>query len=728
MTSKRVIYFIVAAFIAGNLIFISIKYHSDKNIDQLIDDNEKLLNEFNVKNQLEALEKNVVLVESKIRGMVATDDTTYMEGVEMQMAKVRSNLDKLEKIARYDSAEEYIDQLDYLVRKKLRFDEQMLDVYTRKGKNAAANMIAAPSGKRLTDSILLITKKISNVRENLLARVTKAIDDSVKKAQRLDTLLIVCVLISAAVLFWYIVNTIRAQSRLIQQVRDSEKKVREAAKVKENFLANMSHEIRTPMNAILGFTNLLQRKSLDSESSLYVQTIQRSSENLLTIINDILDLSKIEAGMMRIEHVPFSLRGLMHSIETLFRSKTDEKGIQLVTDIDESLPDTLDGDATRLTQILVNLIGNAIKFTDSGSISIAFSKKRSEGETVTVGIDVSDTGIGIENEKLDYIFHRFQQADNAVTREYGGTGLGLSIVKELVELQHGSIRAESEAGKGTTFHLTIPYKISGERFQSNKVFAANVREPTNLQNVRILVVEDNEVNKTLLRHLFRNWQANFEMANNGVEAIEKLKTGVYDIILMDIQMPQMDGYTTAQQIRTHLKINTPIVAMTAHAMAGEREKCLSYGMDEYISKPIREEKLKKLISQFSPFQTSSSKTKGMAAASYQYISLAYMKEVSAGNKEYEKDVTMQFLEAVPHELEALEKAAQAHETEHLRQIAHNLKTTVSVMGLDNMLEPYLDDIEYGEAQGKRMTENIENIKRICGNAFPEARHYLATLT
>ncbi|MCU7551766.1 ATP-binding protein [Chitinophagaceae bacterium LB-8] len=732
MATNRLIYFIVAAFIAGNLILIFIKYNSDKNIDKLIDDNEKLLDEFSVNNQLKTMERDVVLVESKVRGTVATNDTAYMEGVELQMAKVKSDLDDLQKIKDEDSAEEYIDQLDILVREKLRFNDQVLDVYTKEGKKAAEAILITQRGKRFTDSILLLTQKISNVRQNTLSRLSQVIDDRVKQMQRLDTFLIVFVLISAAVLFWYILSTIRIQSHLIQQVSDSEKKVKEAAKVKENFLANMSHEIRTPLNAILGFTNLLQRKDLDRESASYIQTIQRSGENLLAIINDILDLSKIEAGMLRIERAPFSLRGLVHSIDAMFRTKADEKGIQFFTHVDESLPDRLEGDATRLTQILVNLIGNAIKFTAKGKVAISIRNKGIEADIVTVEIEVNDTGIGIQREKLEYIFERFQQADDAVTREYGGTGLGLSIVKELVALQQGSIHAESEPGKGATFYLIIPYRISGEQFPSDNTVNTQIdTEPAVLQNINVLIVEDNEVNQTLLQHLFRNWQVKFEIANNGIEAIEKLRANVYDLILMDIQMPQMDGYTATRQIRNHLKLNTPIVAMTAHAMAGEREKCLSYGMNEYISKPIQEEQLRKLITQFYSLETIIAPETEMVDApihhTYQYINLAYMKAVSAGNKEYEEDVTAQFIKAVPQELAALEKAVELNDTGSLRRIAHNLKTTISVMGLNETLQAYLDGIENGEGNEQLLKENVENVKRICSNALPEAKHYLASI-
>ncbi|RYZ13615.1 MAG: hypothetical protein EOP49_54290 [Sphingobacteriales bacterium] len=249
---------------------------------------------------------------------------------------------------------------------------------------------------------------------------------------------------------------------MIRQLDASEKKEREAAKIKENFLANMSHEIRTPMNAILGFTTLLQKKQLEPEAALYVHTIRQSGENLLAIINDILDLSRIEAGMMRIEPAPFSVRSLAHSIETMFLEKTKEKGLLLSTSVADDVPDILEGDAVRLTQILVNLIGNAVKFTQQGSINIAIQSTSAGPQQVNLLISVNDTGIGIEKDQLPRIFDRFRQAEDSITRRYGGTGLGLSIVKDLVDLQKGSITVLSEPGLGTRFQVSLSYKIPVE--------------------------------------------------------------------------------------------------------------------------------------------------------------------------------------------------------------------------------------------------------------------------
>jgi CheY-like chemotaxis protein/two-component sensor histidine kinase len=518
---------------------------------------------------------------------------------------------------------------------------------------------------------------------------------------------------------------------LIRELNASEKKVKEAAQVKQNFMANMSHEIRTPMNAILGFTNLLQRKNLDEESKEYIQTIQKSGEGLLAIINDILDLSKIEAGMVRIGSAPFSIRELVHSIEVMLKPKAAEKQLKLSVAVEASVPDTLEGDAIRLTQILVNLTGNALKFTSKGNVSISISNEGISGNVINAGITVSDTGIGVEKEKLQHIFERFLQAEDSVTRKYGGTGLGLSIVRDLVLLQNGNISVQSEPGKGTSFKLTIPYKISADKVISHSTEVNGLPVQSNFDDICILVVEDNEINQSLIKHLFKTWQLNFDLANNGREAVDKLWLKKYELILMDIQMPEVDGYTATQEIRSKLKLDTPIIAMTAHAFPGEREKCLSYGMNEYISKPIREEQLYKLITQFTLLNTApgslKEKAAGLAAGRYKYIDLQYMKEVSGGNREYEKTVTEQFIEAIPGDLLLLEKAWQGKHLSDLRQLAHDMRTTVSVMALNNVLEPHLDALEYENLNEAAFIKQFQSIKSICETSVEEAKQFLATI-
>ena len=534
---------------------------------------------------------------------------------------------------------------------------------------------------------------------------------------------------SACAWLWLIIGRLRKQEQLIMQLDISEKKAKEAARIKENFMANMSHEIRTPLNAILGFTNLLKMRAMEHTSQEFVGSIQKAGENLLTIINDILDLSKIEAGMMRVENNPFSVRGLFLSIKTLFSEKIKEKRLEIKYEIDAQVPDTLIGDATRLTQILVNLIGNAIKFTEKGHVFIHIYNKQVNGAHMELGFSISDTGIGIEKNKIPGIFDRFHQAEDSTTRNYGGTGLGLSIVKDLLLLQHGHIEVDSDLGKGTTFRFFIPYLISSEQFTESVLTDDNTLKQYTSGEINLLIVDDNEMNQSLMKHLLNEWNLCYDIAGNGAGALELLKHHKYDMVLMDIQMPGMDGYSATHHMRTVLKLDVPIIAMTAHALAGEREKCLSFGMNEYLSKPISEQQLYTFITRFTggnAKRIAGLNNEQVNAEIYSCIDLSYIKEVSKGNVLYEKNVTGQFLEMVPKALMEIDTALLTNDFVTISHVAHNLKTSISIMGMTGQLEDILDNLEYIYDEDT-IREDAESLKVISGIALKEAADFYETL-
>lgn len=385
-------------------------------------------------------------------------------------------------------------------------------------------------------------------------------------------------------------NTQRAVLNILEDYSEAKEKAEESTKLKEAFLANMSHEIRTPMNAIIGFSDILYKGNLAEKEKEHVRIIKSGGENLLTIINDILDISKIEAGMMTFEEHTFSVKEIFASLNVMLMGKAKEKNLELIFSCDESVPDNLLGDPTRLTQIIINLTGNAIKFTQKGKIEVLAKVLKNDKEchiegSITLEFLVKDTGIGIPEDKLSHIFERFRQAESHTTRKYGGTGLGLSIAKQLIELQDGKLSVKSEFKVGSEFSFRIPYKRSVEVLQTQEVMVKKFNM-ADLAKLNILLVEDNQLNVQLILSLFSESNLKLTVAENGSVGIEKLKENNFDIILMDMEMPVMNGYEAATFIRTELKNNIPIIAMTAHAMSGERERCLSLGMNDYISKPI----------------------------------------------------------------------------------------------------------------------------------------------
>jgi len=716
MRNKRFMIYLLGIFINTMILIVFLQYNSNSNINKLIQGNESLMSEFQIIGETQKLETDMLYIESHIYRTVFSKDSSFLEDIGNNEKKVRKILSKLRPLVLTDSTKKLVQELDSLIEVKLEYGHIILDTLFSKGQSAA---IATYKSRRKTyvmGDIVHVIDLLNQPRQQYLTKLAIDANQSGNRAREWGFIMAITAVLASIFTFGYITRRIQRQQQLYEQLNESEKKVREAGIIKENFMANMSHEIRTPMNAIIGFTNLLQKEQLNEKSREFVSSIQNSGESLLEIINDILDFSKIEAGMMRIESSPFSLRELLHSVKTMFAAKIQPKDLSFIVNIENSIPDLLIGDAVRLTQILVNLVNNAIKFTNSGGIEINATADKKTEDRIEISISVKDTGIGIASHKMEAIFERFQQADEDTTRKYGGTGLGLSIVKQLVELQNGTIHVSSVLNKGTEFIFSIPYAISKLLTVNKDLKIFSTRE-INLTNtrLRILVAEDNVMNQNLMRHLLTYWNLEFDIVNNGKEAIEALQQNDYRLLLMDIQMPLMDGYTTTMKIRNALGMNIPIIAMTAHAMAGEREKCLSYGMNEYISKPIREKELFKIMNNIL-------KTNGGGA---ELLDLGYLKEISGGNTEFEISMIEQFLQQVPDELEAMKEAFDKTNYSELTHIAHNFKTSVSFMGLAKNLDHYLDYIESNAGiQNDNIGEKIMAVNNICQMVFREAKDYL----
>jgi len=395
-------------------------------------------------------------------------------------------------------------------------------------------------------------------------------------------------------------DEIEQRKRVEKELKNAKEAAEAASKTKSEFLANMSHEIRTPMNGILGTLQLLQGTSLTDSQDEYVSIAYSSGEALLSLLNDILDFSKIEAGKLELEYIPFNLVSLVRELTVLLSQRASERKVELLSDLDEEIPSVIKGDSVRIRQILANLLTNAIKFTDDGTVTIKASVLDRTEKVVRLKIEVIDSGIGISEEAQRKLFNSFTQADGSTTRKYGGTGLGLAIVRQLVTLMRGRLGVDSEEGKGACFWIEIAFEIPDEKIVSSQVEKQAVELADKLEG-HVLLVEDNPINQMIAKKMLEKIGLTYELVVNGEEAVARIKQPhEFKAVLMDCQMPVMDGYEATHAIRELEQKSSlehmPVIAMTANAMEGDKDKCLQAGMDDYVAKPVKQDALKQVLS------------------------------------------------------------------------------------------------------------------------------------
>lgn len=714
-------------------------------------------------------------------------------------------------------------QFAYYLRKKeyQKAEEYLVEAY-RKANNAGANELKLKYGYQLFKFYSLVgeqeraTERAAQyfqLRDSLVeseganhiaqyeieqeekkSREKIQLLDEQRKSQQRNYLIagLVLVVIAGGLLnrLLFVRKTKRQLEEKNRQVEFAKNRAEQSEKFKQQFLANMSHEIRTPMNAILGMTNLALESPSAEKQKEYLGGIQKSSDMLLHIINDILDVSKIEAGKIEIEQIDFSLKEVVEQVKRTLQHKADEKHIQLITSIDKAVPDVLVGDPVRLNQVLMNLCGNALKFTERGSVHLSVIA-RNEGQTLSESVtkqspalghnsggllrpaksgarndaallfEVEDTGIGIPKEKLNSIFESFTQAHSSDSRRFGGTGLGLTISKQLIELMGGELKVESEPGSGSTFSFTLALPVGSEQNLESRKKSEEELDGSMLNGLKILLADDNEYNRVVATDTLKS-KADVEIitATNGREAVDLLKQNDFDVVLMDVQMPEMDGFEATREIRHPQSAirnhNIPVIALTASVIRSDLDKCKAAGMNDYVPKPFKASQLIHAIasitgrsksaqppnppkgellpgaerkgSPYSESEGSADKTSNLKLKTSNSIDLTYLRNFCEGDEERMKKYISMFLESIPPFKEKLEQAVAADDLAEIAKQVHAMKPKFVMMG---MKEAYTLSIQVEtdvqkSNQQHQFNPAMRRILLICGQAEKELSESLNT--
>ncbi|MCX6248240.1 MAG: ATP-binding protein [Bacteroidetes bacterium] len=566
---------------------------------------------------------------------------------------------------------------------------------------------------KLTD-VLLNGSVYKDDRGDVLGVVVVARDITDQK--RIETEL------TEAIVFAELATSIAEDAKI--KAEDATRIAENAVKAKQQFLSNMSHEIRTPMNALIGFTKVLLKTDVTSKQKEYLTAIKMSGDALIVLINDILDLAKVDAGKMVFEQIPFTMALSISAMLHLFETKIQEKNLKLVIDYDSKIPKVLIGDPVRLHQIILNLVSNAVKFTTKGIITVRVTLINEDEEKATVEFAVSDTGIGIPESKMGTIFENFQQATSGTSRLYGGTGLGLAIVKQLVEPQGGTIHVESKVDEGSTFSFVLSFLKTNEEAEPE---AEIVELDKKIKNIKVLVVEDIPLNQLLMKTLLDDFGFERDIAANGKIAIEKLKSRSFDIILMDLQMPEMNGFEATEYIRNTMNSKIPIIALTADVTTVDLAKCKAVGMNDYIAKPVDERllysKIVGLVKKPLPEKFMEQQSEGTVdVKKSRCTDLDYLVHRTRSNPGLMMEMISLYLEQTPALITTMKKSFQEKDWHTLHTAVHKMIPSFSIMGInadyENMAKK-VQEFATTQQQADGISDLVLQLEIICGQACSE---------
>lgn len=659
------------------------------------------------------IERSLVLLEADVRQLGRRGDTTVLS----RISSTKSQLDK-DLVLLQDKLKQLVDtqtlrQFRQVAHRKIDYEMNLV--------NGAGSGTPA---KLDVDRDLALEEELHNLAGNLRLGIRMKVDTMEQELERekmrvmsghyaMTHLISFIFLVIAG----FIIYKILQGNKLNMHLREAVASEKKAQEVKDQFMDNMTHELRSPMNAVLGYTNLLQRTRLDQEQERYVRSIKTSGELLLNVINEVLDFSKVKSGYVHFSKEPFNLREQFSALSEIMRGRFLEKGLHYQCLVDGDVPEEVVGDASKLLQVLINLTSNALKFTPSGKVTVRVTVKSIEHGKCVLAMYVQDTGVGIPTDKLTKIFDRFYQVESGSGKTHPGTGLGLSITREILALQGGSIRVESEVGKGSTFFVELPFNLvaplesSGEQTETFKG-----QLPAGL---KVLVVDDNNMSRELTAFMLGDLDVKYTLVYSGAEALTVLQKERYDIVLLDLQMPGMDGWETAERIRKELQLDIPIVALSAFAEQKEKQRCMDIGMDAYLTKPVNEKDLFETLEMFAPLPDPSR------------VDIAYLTKVSKGNAEFIENVILKVADSLPREIQALRQAIFENDQQRVNELAHDMKTTFAILGMTQAAaDPlkFLESWKVSPVNVVKAARMLEEVEAISTDAVEQIRANFGTQT
>ena len=626
-----------------------------------------------------------------------------------------------------DEAAQYIPKylvniFQHKVRNRTDYQKSIITTFEFYGKEKALLLLDNIDDDKTSNEYLKSHAELTAALSARVKQMNEVLMGQQASTLKLDSWLnVASLLLMLVIAFVVLYQTIRI-SILHKKLRTAFAKMQHATRVKDQFMSNITHELRTPLNSILGYTNLLLKRHHDPESEKWLQAVNSSGTMLLDIVNDVLDYSKLESGYLQMTNEPFQLDEVLSNLKNIMLNRAETKSLSMVILKDQALPETFLGDEMKLKQILINLTGNAIKFTEKGSVKVEVSLHKQIGEQYWLQFQVTDSGIGINPKNLEHIFERFYQVENSYTRKYSGTGLGLPIVKQLVDLQGGTITATSIVGEGTTFTIVLPFEKAIQKIEPDTNIMAPVHKMTHTAGKRILVVDDHELNRDLMVLLLKEYKYHVVTANNGYEALELLKKKHFDLVLMDVQMPELNGIETTRKIRNLLTLEVPVIACTAFSQPSEKKACIDAGMNDYLGKPVEEKELVRILNLYLGFEVNE-KQRDTTLINFKQI-----QGITGNNKELMNIMLQKAIEAMPDELEQLHQSIKEKKYVQSREKAHTMCSTLGLMGAPEeamLLTRKIQGSSDAAFANDSVLQHYYQLHSIVEKLMVQIRHYLA---